>query len=260
MNQINKPYGYIYIIIDHLKNKVYVGKSKRINKINSYFGSGKIINNIRKKRLQTLEKKILGFCYSDEELKKSEEECIYFFRAYGADGIHYDDIYGYNLTPYSYGDGGDYTSNHPNKKEINKKKSISQKARWENPEERAKILDSRKNVWTDERKKERSKKYSGQGNPRYGCLVSKETRNKNSLSQQKHKKEKHVRWIDIDLNEMICLKNKGFSYKEIGEKLNVDKQVIYKRFRDLKNKNILFDDRSRSMSSAARRLDRRNKL
>lgn len=92
-------YGYIYITIDHLKNKVYIGQKKGlIEKSANYYGSSRIIQAILRHRPWSLEKKILGTCNSKQELKECEEECIYFFRSYGADGMHHDNIYGYNLT------------------------------------------------------------------------------------------------------------------------------------------------------------------
>ena len=35
-------FGYIYLIIDHYKNKIYIGQSTNL-KIENYFGSGIII-------------------------------------------------------------------------------------------------------------------------------------------------------------------------------------------------------------------------
>jgi hypothetical protein len=91
-------YGYIYLTLDHYANKVYVGRHKGLaENSEDYFGSGTIISRIIKKRKHHLEKIILGYCNSLEELIEAETECIYFFRAYGADGINHDEIYGYNL-------------------------------------------------------------------------------------------------------------------------------------------------------------------
>ena len=83
----------------------YVGqKSLPPNKTKSYYGSGTIISRIIKKYGKSFLKKIiLGEIFSNDledfkkQLDESETECIYFFRAYGADGINHDYIYGYNL-------------------------------------------------------------------------------------------------------------------------------------------------------------------
>lgn len=82
-------YGYIYITIDHLENKVYIGQHKSNNAM--YFGSGKIIQSIIRKRKHSLEKRILGYCETKEELNIAEQECIAFFNSF-------DRRYGYNLS------------------------------------------------------------------------------------------------------------------------------------------------------------------
>lgn len=87
-------YGYVYLIKDCFTKKVYVGQSCRLKNQNSYFGSGKIILRIIKKRKHHLEKRILGFCDSKEELDEAEKICIEFFDARNF-------IYGYNI-----GEGG----------------------------------------------------------------------------------------------------------------------------------------------------------
>jgi hypothetical protein len=99
---INNYYGYIYLIVDHFHNKVYVGKRKGlIEQSKNYYGGGKIIKAIPKHYLQKI---ILGVCNSKEELNSAEIECIYFYRSYGSDGNNIDFIYGYNLS--KGGDGG----------------------------------------------------------------------------------------------------------------------------------------------------------
>lgn len=114
-------YGYIYLIKDQRNNKIYIGQKKgKIEDSQDYYGSGVTINQIiNNQGTYFLKKIILGVCSSKEELDLSEEESIWLFRSYGADGIHHDNIYGYNLTPKSF--GGNINGNHPNKKHIYKK-------------------------------------------------------------------------------------------------------------------------------------------
>jgi len=93
-----KYYGYIYVIKDHLNNKIYIGKRKgHIEKSRNYFGGGKIIKKIIKKRKYHLEKIILGVCTSKFKLNECEKYCIAFFNSNNK-------LYGYNLS--SGGDGG----------------------------------------------------------------------------------------------------------------------------------------------------------
>lgn len=81
--------GLIYLTIDHYNNKVYVGQ--QTNKKLNYLGSGKIIKSVIKKRKHLLEKRILGYCETKEELDLAEQECIKFYDAQNP-------IYGYNIT------------------------------------------------------------------------------------------------------------------------------------------------------------------
>lgn len=100
-----KFYGYIYVTLNQQTKKVYVGqKSGLPEKTNFYLGSGTYLNNaIKKYGEQFFKKRILGILEADTKkelsllLNEAETECIYFYRAYGADGENYDKIYGYNL-------------------------------------------------------------------------------------------------------------------------------------------------------------------
>jgi len=82
--------GYIYLIKDHYKNKIYIGQSTNL-KTNNYFGSGIIIKRISKIRKHHLQKIILGYCETKEELDEAEKICIEHFQSN-------DRRYGYNLS------------------------------------------------------------------------------------------------------------------------------------------------------------------
>jgi hypothetical protein len=115
-------YGYIYLIKDHYTNKVYIGKCKG-NHLNTllYYGSGLLIKRIINKRgLKHLEKIILGYCKTKQELNEAEKYCIEFYRAR-------DKKYGYNIA--EGGLGGAYLDTHPNKDVICKKISNSHKGK-----------------------------------------------------------------------------------------------------------------------------------
>jgi len=98
---MNQPYGYIYLIIDHLHNKVYVGQSHRLaNKyLKNYYGSGIVIANIKRKRKHHLKKRILGYCNTPEELDEAEKICIEFYDAANP-------VYGYNIITERYNKDG----------------------------------------------------------------------------------------------------------------------------------------------------------
>jgi len=101
-----KYHGYIYLIVDQKENKLYVGqKTIPPEQSKNYYGSGTIIMNIINKRGYIFLKKIiLGEIFSNDInefidlLNEAEIECVYFFRSFGSDGKHRDEVYGYNLT------------------------------------------------------------------------------------------------------------------------------------------------------------------
>lgn len=85
-------YGYIYLIHDSFTNKVYIGQKKGTpENTQNYFGSGKTIKQIIKKRKHHLSKRILGCCKTKEELDDAEKICIEFY---------YSNVvqYGYNIS------------------------------------------------------------------------------------------------------------------------------------------------------------------
>ena len=100
-----KFYGYIYVTYNQQTKKVYVGQKRGLpEKSKSYLGSGMHFKkSIKKYGRQFFKKRILGTIKAnsieklEKFLNKAEIECIYFYRSFGADGINYDDIYGYNL-------------------------------------------------------------------------------------------------------------------------------------------------------------------
>jgi len=119
-------YGYIYVIFDQKRNKVYIGKKKgSIETSQDYFGSGSIIKSIIKLRGSYFLKKIvLGVCNSKNELEYCETECISFFDATNK-------LYGYNICKTS--PGGDTLTNHPNIQEIRKKISKNTSGKKKRP-------------------------------------------------------------------------------------------------------------------------------
>lgn len=120
-------FGYIYLIIDQKENKLYVGqKIGHPDNSNNYYGSGKVIKQIIKKRgTYFLKKIILGSCDSQEELDDCEIECISFFNTK-------DFNYGYNLT-----NGGGTTTglkmSEESKQKISESASKRNKINWSDP-------------------------------------------------------------------------------------------------------------------------------
>lgn len=73
-------YGYIYLTVDTIKNRVYVGQHKSEVYDGEYFGSGLIIKNIVKKRKDTLKNYIIEWCETKDELNFAEQRWIELFR------------------------------------------------------------------------------------------------------------------------------------------------------------------------------------
>ncbi len=112
--------GYIYLIENIQNRKKYIGKTSDENPekyIKNHFSNAlknkdlkenkkgkRFYNAIRKYGVQNFKWKILGEIYGltykelNDNLNVAEIACIYHFRTFGADGIHKDEIYGYNMT------------------------------------------------------------------------------------------------------------------------------------------------------------------
>jgi len=104
----NVCYGCIYKITNLINRKCYIGQTTQEysmyiqkhfkNALNGHSKSKHFYNALRKYGKKNFKWKILGFCYSLEELDLAEIESIWLFRSYGSDGENYDIIYGYNHT------------------------------------------------------------------------------------------------------------------------------------------------------------------
>jgi len=203
-------YGYIYLTLDQRNGKVYVGQKKgKIKDSLNYFGSGvtikQIINN---QGIYFLKKIILGVCYSKEELDSAEEESIWLFKSYGSDGIHHDNIYGYNLTPKSF--GGNITGNHPDKENIYKKCVDT----WYSKSE-----DDKQNII--EKRRSGQKKYYRE-HPERGEEFS-ELRSGENSPLYKY----------IDIEQLIYLQQKNLSMQEIADIMGITRSIVQTRLKQL---------------------------
>ena len=75
------PYGYVYLIIDLLKNKKYIEKHKAIKFGTKYFGSNLRVERILKKRPETLYCMILEWAETEVKLNELEKYWIAYFNA-----------------------------------------------------------------------------------------------------------------------------------------------------------------------------------
>ena len=78
---INEPYGFIYITTNMVNGKRYLGQKRfdEWNKWKTYLGSGKAFKNALKKYgKEKFSRNIVCFCYSEEELNKTEYDLSVF--------------------------------------------------------------------------------------------------------------------------------------------------------------------------------------
>jgi group I intron endonuclease len=185
----------IYCYQNKINNKKYIGQSIDLKKRRSYFRetgiySGKVFQNaIKKYGVDNFQYTILTHC--------KKEELNYFEKFYISRLKTNDRRYGYNLTS-----GGDsqYTRDEEWKQHI-------------------------KNTWTEERKKDQSKKYSGKNNPNYGKKWSCELKERASEIQKLIYNEKFLKLNGFGASEL---------YKKIEEYVftneHITKEDIMKHF------------------------------
>lgn len=247
-------YGYIYITIDQKKNKVYVGQKKgKIEDSEDYFGSGKIIQAIIKKRgTYFLKKTILGVCYSKEELTFWETECKYFFNAF-------DKKYGYNIAIKD--DGGNNWTYHPNK--IKWRRLISLKSRlvknklsyddkillelFLNDKNDIELLNYE--LWKEQKKLE--KQINKEINSTYECRSKKTIDAWNRKSQEEK---------DIFINKMIDVNNSD-EHKNKSKKSRQGKEYkenMSRKMTEHSNKKEIKEKRSKEAEESWKDEDIRN--
>lgn len=113
-------YGYIYITTNILNNKTYIGKKKGVFD-KSYYGSGVILQqSIKKYGKHNFTCNVLAYCFTEEELNKSE---IYYIEKMKPV---------YNLA--RGGTGGDTLalSSNKHKERVIEKRAAGMKRNWSN--------------------------------------------------------------------------------------------------------------------------------
>lgn len=223
-------YGYIYLTINKVNHKTYIGQKMLKNKSwdkDRYLGSGVLLKKaIKKYGKENFEKFLIQFCESKDELNKQETFWIAEYRKRG-------------LAQYNIANGG-YGGSGPLSEETKRKISEATKGRpaWNkgktgvysdevlekmrknnkgnlgkkfSDEHRKKIAESLKgkNTWskgshhTEETKKKMSEALSGENNPMFGkhlsdsakIKISEHTKGENNPMFGKHHTEETKRKI-----------------------------------------------------------------
>lgn len=119
----NKKYGFIYITINKINDKKYIGQKKYNKNWITYLGSGIALKNaINKYGIENFERKIIEDCNSKKELDDREIYWIKFYDAVNSDMF-------YNIA--SGGDGGNVIAgyNDKQKEELSNKLSKIRKGK-----------------------------------------------------------------------------------------------------------------------------------
>lgn len=193
-------YGYVYMTINKIDGKIYIGKRKAEEYDPNYYGSGKILKEALKKygKENFINFMLCGFD-SLEELNEHEKFCIAY--------LHAQEI-GYNIS--DGGDGGNSYVDHMTEEELEehwrKHKEIRtgsnnvnfgkhlyhlgtvQKYLADNEIEEYEQMGWIKGA-ADYIKEKCSQRYSGENNPFYGKKHSPETLQK--IQESKEKRKKH---------------------------------------------------------------------
>ena len=119
---------YIYLIINNVNGKTYVGqrKSSKQCHLDSYMGSGKLLKKAKQKYgIENFEKFLIQYCYSKEETNKAERFWIAEYRRRGKAE--------YNLA--NGGDGGNGEANKGKKRSDETKRKLSEAHKGNHPSE-----------------------------------------------------------------------------------------------------------------------------
>ena len=181
--EIVNPYGFIYITINVVNGKKYIGQKKFRNGWKTYLGSGVAFKNaIKKYGRENFHREIIAIAYSKEELNNLEIEFIKLHNAVKSDNY-------YNI---AIGGGvvGLSGKNHPNygkhySNELKKKLSESHRTR----------------TVSEERKQYLREVNKGTGNPFYNKHHSEKTKKKWS----EERKGKNTGGDSPQAHKVICL-------------------------------------------------------
>lgn len=186
---------YIYQITNNINNKKYIGKHYG-ELDDNYMGSGiNIKAAIQKYGLENFTKEILYISKSEKENQEKEQYYINYYNAVN-DSNYYNIAEG--------GQGGFITKGWSEEKRKEMYKNRKTLRGPEHPNYGKKLSEEQKeklrqyafDYWTEEHRKERSIKYTGEGNPMYGKKKSEESIRKQvehtdySYTQTKEYKEK----------------------------------------------------------------------
>ena len=220
-------YGVIYKATNIQNHKVYIGLTTRpFEKYkNNHFrdalnhrddDSRYFYNALRKYGEHNFKWEILGECYSEEELNKSEIECIAFFRSFGKDIKIFDSIYGYNMTI-----GGRGIKRGSLSEEECREIGERTSKRFEDPLEREKQAIISKEMW------QRPGHWEKISSKRIKLLSERPDLREVLI----HSGPDHYLYKEINLEEIKEMYENGLSCPKIAKQLGVSTVLIYSRLK-----------------------------
>ena len=190
-------FGYIYMIVNKVNGKTYVGQRKFHGKWNDdkYMGSGKILKQaINKEGVSNFEKFLIQYCSNQNELNKQEIFWIAEYRKRGK-------------AEYNIANGGNTHPNTAGWKWYNN--GVINRICWEYPGDDFKlgILTSNKGhlIWTDEERKKLSESCKGRTpwNKGKHNIYSEETKQK--LRELRLGKSSHNKGVPMTPVSMMAI-------------------------------------------------------
>ena len=215
MEEIIKPYGYIYKTTNLINGKIYIGKKESPDFDPNYKGSGKALNYAFKKHgWENFKVEYLFPCFSKEELNAEERFLIAWFDCRVKNGK------GYNIS-----EGGDWG-------DVSQGMTTEQYKAWCEKNRLANLGD--KNHFYGKKHTEESKlkisehhaDFSGENHPMYGKSLSDETRRKISEAR----KNKYANDPEFRKKMSDCQKGKKVSEdtrKKISESISGDNNPFH---------------------------------
>jgi len=230
--EIINPYGFIYITINLINGKIYIGKRKFNRGWQYYLGGGVAFKkSVKKYGRENFIRNIIAIAYSKEELNNLEIEFIKNHNA--VNSLDY-----YNIT--KGGDTGLEGFHHSD--ETRQKMSMSQKGenhpmfgKHHTLEARKKISETSKlKKHSEETKRKISESQKGEKGNNYGKHPSEETRRKMSESRRNLPKEIKKKFGDPNrkvtpeqAKEIVAKYTTGkYTHKKLAEEYPVKKSTI----------------------------------
>ena len=193
-------YGYIYLTINKVNHKTYVGQKKLITKTwdkDNYLGSGKHLKcAIKKYGRENFEKFLIQFCSTKEELDKQE---IFWIAEYRKRGLAQ-----YNIA--DGGQGGNLTHS------WNKGKTLSDEHKAKlSVAHKGQVAWNKGKMMSEETKKKISESHKGKTGPNKGKHLSDETKRKISESKKMMSEETKKKISESLKGQVAWNKGKHFS-------------------------------------------------